>query len=205
MLRAAAGPAIGARQFGSGPLPVELTAFDALLDGPGVRLAWTTASETNNAGFEVQQESGTQWASVGWVAGAGTTLEASSYGFVVSDLAPGVHRFRLRQVDLDGASELSPVVEVSVKGVRGLVFGRPTPTPATRSARVSLSSEVGQQVRVDLFDSRGRRVERVYEDWTAGQVATFVVIDTARLAPGLYWLRATSPTAKSTQVLHVAR
>ncbi|NBC19227.1 MAG: hypothetical protein GVY18_18130, partial [Bacteroidetes bacterium] len=36
-------------------LPVELTAFTARRDGDAIRLAWTTASETNNAGFEVQR------------------------------------------------------------------------------------------------------------------------------------------------------
>lgn len=36
-------------------LPVELTAFAARADGNDVVLTWTTASETNNAGFKVQE------------------------------------------------------------------------------------------------------------------------------------------------------
>jgi len=39
----------------SPPLPVELTTFDAALDGEAVQLNWETASETNNAGFDVER------------------------------------------------------------------------------------------------------------------------------------------------------
>ncbi|MEM6337470.1 MAG: hypothetical protein AAF752_12950, partial [Bacteroidota bacterium] len=40
----------------NGALPVELAAFDAVSDGPDVVLSWQTASETNNAGFAVEQK-----------------------------------------------------------------------------------------------------------------------------------------------------
>lgn len=47
---AAAEPTLGAD---NSPLPVELTTFTAHVDGDAAVLTWTTASETNNAGFEV--------------------------------------------------------------------------------------------------------------------------------------------------------
>ncbi|MEM6337787.1 MAG: hypothetical protein AAF752_14545, partial [Bacteroidota bacterium] len=36
-------------------LPVELTSFDAVLAGSTARLSWSTATETDNTGFEVQR------------------------------------------------------------------------------------------------------------------------------------------------------
>jgi hypothetical protein len=78
------------------PIPVELTAFDAVTQpGGAVRLTWATASETNNAGFEVQQRAAGAFRPVGFVDGAGTTDAAQSYGFTVEDLEPGTYAFRL--------------------------------------------------------------------------------------------------------------
>jgi hypothetical protein len=76
-----------------GVLPVELTSFEVRLDGDAVQLRWTTASETNNAGFEVLH----------FVEGHGTTTEAQTYGFTAEELSAGRYVFRLRQIDYDGA------------------------------------------------------------------------------------------------------
>ena len=96
-------------------LPVELTSFDAVVDDGAVMLMWATASETNNAGFAVEQEVGTeQFAEIGYVEGHGSTDEAKEYSFAVTDLDPGAHRFRLKQIDFDGAFEYSSIVEAAV-------------------------------------------------------------------------------------------
>ena len=103
-------------------LPVELVAFDAVLDDGAIRLRWETASEANNAGFEVQHLSartddqpGMSWKPVSFVEGAGTVSEGRSYGFSIEKASPGMHRFRLKQVDFDGGFEYSPIIEVIVK------------------------------------------------------------------------------------------
>ena len=73
-------------------LPVELTAFDAVVSKDDVILRWETASELNNAGFEVQhkpvrstqsqltqsqqaQPQEAPWQTMEFVQGAGSTLE----------------------------------------------------------------------------------------------------------------------------------
>src|SRR5690606_29042521 len=86
--------------------PVQLASFTATRDGEAVVLRWTTASETNNAGFEVQLLENSKseiqnWTTLAFVAGAGTTAEAQAYTYRAEGLAPGTHRFRLRQVDYD--------------------------------------------------------------------------------------------------------
>ncbi|MDX1439729.1 MAG: proprotein convertase P-domain-containing protein, partial [Rubricoccaceae bacterium] len=50
-----------------GDIPVELTSFTATANGQNVNLAWETASETNNAGFEVQIQDGENWTVLGFV------------------------------------------------------------------------------------------------------------------------------------------
>jgi hypothetical protein len=67
----------------SNQLPVELTEFTGRKSEQGVELAWRTASELNNSGFEVERKSqGADWNTLGFVRGNGTTTEAQSYSFL---------------------------------------------------------------------------------------------------------------------------
>jgi len=88
-------------------LPVELSSFSAQRDGQSAVLTWSTASETNNAGFAVQHAIGTEgFEQIGWVEGVGTTNEAQTYDFTAENLSAGTHRFRLKQEDLGWHDEL---------------------------------------------------------------------------------------------------
>ncbi|MFQ3596987.1 MAG: hypothetical protein SNJ66_01460, partial [Chloroherpetonaceae bacterium] len=96
----------------SNQLPVELTSFTARKTAQGVELAWQTASEQNNAGFEVERKSeGATWNTLGFVRGNGTTTEAQSYSFL-DNSASGKVQYRLKQVDFDGQFEYSNIIEV---------------------------------------------------------------------------------------------
>ncbi|MEO8168121.1 MAG: hypothetical protein ABI623_07740, partial [bacterium] len=71
------------------PLPVQLASFTAkIVSGRNVRLDWTTVSEVNNYGFEVQKKAngGTEFVTVenSFIPGHGTTIEPHSYMFVDS-------------------------------------------------------------------------------------------------------------------------
>ena len=62
------------------PLPIELSSLTAtVVNQNSVRLDWTTATETNNYGFEVQKSAGNknsyQTISNSFIAGHGTTIE----------------------------------------------------------------------------------------------------------------------------------
>ncbi len=171
-------------------LPVELTAFTATANGNVADLRWETASETNNSGFEVQMDDGSGFSFVDFVQGAGTTLEATSYAFRVADLAAGSYRFRLKQVDLDGAFEFSPVVELSIGSSQAFALTA-GPNPFRQSASISLQVATAQDVTVAVYDLLGRSVARLFEGaMDADQSRTFSV-DGSDLAPGLYVVRAT--------------
>jgi hypothetical protein len=92
------------------PLPVELTSFEAQADGDAVVLRWTTLTETNNAGFEVEQRTDSTWTQVGFAEGFGTTTEPRAYVYRIEAVAPGLHGFRLKQIDYDGGFAYSPEV-----------------------------------------------------------------------------------------------
>jgi hypothetical protein len=117
------------------PLPVSLTSFTAAPRGSSVALNWTTASEQNNAGFEVQRSlDGVQFGSIGKVAGAGTSQQPIAYRYL--DAAPlrAKSYYRLKQIDLDGHATYGPVVAVNLTGAATpslTIYPNPTADLAT--------------------------------------------------------------------------
>ena len=172
-------------------LPVELVSFTGVADGATARLRWATASETNNAAFHVERLAAGAWTDVARVAGHGTTAERQQYAHDVAGLTPGAHRFRLRQVDLDGTAHLSNEVEVVVGAGanRVAVTGA---NPFRSGTALALTVATPQAVRVEVYDALGRRVATPF----AGRVETTaaVALDGAGLPAGLYVVRAVGET-----------
>ncbi len=188
-------------------LPVELTRFGAQLDAGRAVLQWQTAGETNNAGFEVQQRApgATAFRRLGFVEGAGTTSAPQTYRFETDALAPGAYAFRLRQVDFDGASALSPVVELSVAPAGGLTLGGAFPNPVAARATLRLTLDRTQRVTVALYDVLGRRVRTLHDGELAGATTHDVAVEAAGLASGVYLVRVTGAAGTATRRLTVVR
>ena len=101
-------------------VPVELTSFTASISENEVQLIWTTATETNNEGFEIQRKKSVdrsqelEWEELAFVPGFGTTTEPNAYSFVDKDLPEGKYQYRLKQIDFDGTTSFSHIVEVEI-------------------------------------------------------------------------------------------
>ncbi len=95
------------------PTPVELVSFTAVKKESDIELNWSTATETNNKGFEVQRQSGglerTGWERIGFVEGNGTTSQVHSYSYRDENVQPGKYQYRLKQIDFDGSTEYSNI------------------------------------------------------------------------------------------------
>ena len=117
-----------ATSWGSVPLPVELTSFTAAAGSGAIELRWTTATEVNNYGFEVQRTAtptqpspyqgegkgggagglgggGGEWNPIGFVSGSGTSNVPHSYSFIDNSPLFGTNSYRLKQIDRDGNFE----------------------------------------------------------------------------------------------------
>lgn len=182
-------------------LPVELVRFDAAVDGTDAVLTWETASETNNAGFEVEHAAGADAAFVrsGYVDGAGTTTAARAYAFRLAGLAPGVHRFRLKQVDFDGTFSYSPEVEVTVAVPGAYVLSPAYPNPFNPQTQFTLTVAQGQHVRVEVFDALGRQVALLHDGPMAEGAAQTFTFEAGALPSGVYLYRAVGETFVATR------
>ncbi|GAB5519455.1 MAG: hypothetical protein RhofKO_17060 [Rhodothermales bacterium] len=188
---------------GTTTLPVELTGFSATADGDRAHLAWQTASETNNAGFQIEhQPTGTAaWHTLGFTPGHGTTLEAQRYTYTADGLTPGTHRFRLTQVDYDGTFDYSPEIEVSIEIAGAFNLSQVYPNPFNPEASVTLSVRERQQVRVTVYDLLGREVARLFDGELASQKGQLLRLDGSQWTSGLYVVRAVGERFTATQVV----
>jgi hypothetical protein len=189
-------------------LPVELTAFDATLDGDRVQLQWATASETTNAGFAVERaiDGASDWVRLGFVEGAGTTSAPQTYRFADANLPFTADRvrYRLKQVDTDGAFEYSEAVEVVLGAPDRLALYPSFPNPAVGRTTIQYALPQAGAVQLAVYDLLGRRVELLV-DRTQAAGRQEVAFDARGLASGLYLVRLTADGQTRTQRLTVVR
>lgn len=187
-------------------LPVELTAFNAVRNGNDVTLNWQTASETNNAGFEVEQRrTDGPWEQVGFVDGHGSTTEIQTYSYSLTDLSAGHYTFRLRQVDLDGTAEYSSEVTVQVRPNRALDLSSATPNPFQEQTRFTLSVSERQDVRVDVFNTLGQRVAVLHDGPVAAGSVQSLTLESSDLSSGVYFVRGQSESHSVTRRIEIVR
>lgn len=193
------------------PLPVELATFDSRVSGEAVILSWKTASETNNAGFEVQHrpDSTAEWEKVGFVsseAQGGTTNQSQSYKHRIDDLEIGAHSFRLRQVDNDGSTSFTDPVRVQVT-LDGKYQLSAYPNPVRRQATVEIAAREEQKVQVMLYDVLGRLVATLYDGPMPSQEMKTLTLNTRQegLSSGTYFLRLMGEEGTRTSQLTVVR
>ncbi|MDP2366604.1 MAG: hypothetical protein Q8M94_22850, partial [Ignavibacteria bacterium] len=105
------------------PLPVELLSFTSSVVDNNVTLNWTTATETNNSGFSIERKKvfsppsavgNTEWESISFINGNGTTTETKSYSYKDENLYAGKYQYRLKQIDFDGTFEYSNTIEAEI-------------------------------------------------------------------------------------------
>lgn len=186
-------------------IPVELGAISAQSDGPDVVIRWTTLSETNNKGFDVEHRADWGFQKVGFVKGQNTTTETASYRFRMKNLTPGEHTFRLRQVDVDGDDEYSPEVTATVTLGNALTLRPSGANPFRSQTSILYGVETAEPVVIDLFDVLGRRVRTLYQGTpTPGRLHTLTVRANG-LAPGRYLVRAQSGDRQVTQPITVVQ
>jgi hypothetical protein len=151
-------------------VPVELTSFAASINDGNVVLNWSTSTETNNSGFEVQRSSNSnEFVTVGFVEGKGTVTEIQNYTFTDKNLEAGNYSYRLKQNDFDGSSEYSEIIEVEIIAPKVFALEQYYPNPFNPSTMIKFSLAVESKVNLTVFDVLGQEVANlISSDLTAG-------------------------------------
>ena len=168
-------------------IPVELTAFNALVSGNNVNLNWSTATELNNSGFEIQRKSeNSSWINAGFVAGFGTTTESKSYSFTDNNLAVGNYTYRLKQIDFNGGYEYSNEINVDVNAPLTYNLEQNYPNPFNPSTLIKYSVAKDGFVNVSIFNLLGEKVATlVNSNMKAGSYE--LNFNASQLSSGVYF------------------
>ncbi len=144
----------------SGITPVELTSFAANVNNNGqVVLNWATASETNNQMFEIQRTTeNSEFVTIGFVNGAGTTTEQQQYSYTDRTVDPGTYSYRLKQIDFDGRFDYSNVVDVDVKGPLTFELKQNYPNPFNPTTNIKYNIPVASNVKLAVYNVVGEEV-----------------------------------------------
>jgi hypothetical protein len=181
------------------PLPVQLADFTvSVVKQNQVRLDWTTLTETNNYGFEVQKSAdGKSFQTIpnSFIPGHGTTLQPHSYSYTDATAGSVQNFYRLKQIDLDGAvhfsegqqvNALTSVTERPIPKEFALDQNYPNPFNPTTMIEFALPKET--RVTLEVFNILGQRVSTlVDESRPAGYYN--IPFDAKGLASGLYFYR----------------
>ncbi len=139
-------------------LPVQLKSFTVKKVSTQSLLTWVTASETNNAGFNIERSADTRtWTSIAFIMGAGTSTSERTYNF--TDAAPkkGINYYRIKQVDLDNKETYSEIRSVTFANQTTLVY----PVPTKDKVIIELSDQRLIGTQATIADQQGKLVRRV--------------------------------------------
>lgn len=141
-------------------LPVKLTSFTAARNRNNVSLKWETATEINNAGFEIYRSiDNAGFQKIGFAATKatdGTSNKKISYEFTDANSSKGVTLYQLKQVDRQGKFSVSEIRSVRGEGTSFSVTVYPTPSV---TGNVSVSVSGLQLYDVYVTDMNGRVIK----------------------------------------------
>ncbi len=183
---------VGTMYFQPGALPVEMTWFNAESQNRKILLRWTTASELNNAGFELQRRSEleTTFSKIAWIDGAGNSQLTNNYQFFDETALPSTaYYYRLKQVDFDGRENFSDVVFAIIYAEEQTIHI--FPNPASQAISLKWGQPPATDINVDFFDLTGKLFSS--KKYTAGYM--YYTVDISDLPANIYLLKITTGRA----------
>ncbi len=141
-----------------GSLPVELINFKAVVQQSSIKLLWSTASEKDNHGYDIERSvDNHNWTALGFVRGNATTTEKHDYSFADETPFPGVNYYRLKQMDFNGKFEYSPLVVVDMRAseLQFDIFPNPSSTGELSARTVS---KISGNALIEVYDWVGFKV-----------------------------------------------
>lgn len=160
-------------------LPVSLRSFETHFSNGFSTLNWTTSTEENNDGFEVQRSmDGHTFETIGFVKGAGNSINNINYQYTDNNLPAGIALayYRLKQIDFDGKYSYSTIKAVNIIPAKADINWYPNPV----SQNLAIVSKGA--LNVEIFDVFGKRV-------FTGNSGIANQLDLSSLAHGTYVIR----------------
>ncbi len=180
------------------PLPVELTSFEAVPGYDKVQLKWSTATETNNRGFEIQRAGvDKKWQVIGFKEGKGNSTAISVYNFTDKNALHGKNIYRLKQIDFNGGFSFSNEIAVEVNGITEYALLPNYPNPFNPSTTIRFTIPEKSLVDLKLYNILGSEVKSlISREMEAGSHS--YILDAGDLTSGVYFVTLRTEKFKKT-------
>jgi subtilisin family serine protease len=152
-------------------LPVELTSFSAKTIGSLIKLSWSTSTEINNYGFEIERKLNVkghtpdEWTKIGFVEGNGNSNSTKNYSFEDRNLSADKYLYRLKQIDNDGQFEYSEIIEVDLGVPTKYELTQNYPNPFNPSTIISWQSPIAGHQTLRVYDILGNEVVNLVDEY----------------------------------------
>lgn len=179
------------------PMPVNICSFTNNVSGRDINLVWTTCQEVNNRGFYVErrtlvdEKAGrfSDWISLGFVQGHGTSNEQHLYSYSDKKLLTGKFEYRLKQIDYNSNSEyfaLNKLVEIGKPN--NAEISQNYPNPSNPKSKIDFQIPFDSKITIKVYDEVGKEVTTIINE---SRVAGFYTteFDGTNLASGVYFYR----------------
>jgi hypothetical protein len=182
------------------PLPVELSTFTAVQIGSKVLLKWTTETEINNFGFDVERcalsAECQAWEKIGFVNGNGNSNSPKEYSFTDNPATGNKYYYRLKQIDSDGQTEYSNVISIDLNIPNQYALYQNYPNPFNPTTSITYNLPADGPVSLKVFDVLGSEVATLVNDNQKSGVHT-IPFNGKGLSSGIYICKITADNFNS--------
>ena len=191
-------------------LPVELSSFNYETLKGNVTLHWTTSSEINNAGFDVERSDvngqiSDGWNRVGFISGNGNSSVSINYSFTDNNLPSGKYNYRLKQIDYNGNYEyFSLNSDVIIATPKNFFLGQNYPNPFNPSTVINYNIPQNSYVKIKLYDNTGREVLTLLSEFISAGYYT-INFNASDLASGIYFYNINAGEYTATKKMMLVR
>lgn len=178
-------------------LNVEAGSFAAQSDINSVTLTWKTASEVNNAGFNIMRKAPSEkiFSLIGTFSAdqalKGLGNSASGKAYVYKDVrleGPGTYSYQIQSVNTNGAAVTLTTMAVFLEAPKTYTLYQNYPNPFNPSTTIQFDLKQFSAVTIDIYNVLGQRViENSYGNMAAGRYNEVVNMD--KFASGIYYYR----------------
>lgn len=135
-------------------LPINLLNFEAKRQDKAILLNWVTASEKDNAGFEIEKSiNAINFESIAFVEGAGNSNEVKHYQYSMVNSEASF--YRLKQLDFDKSFSYSLIIFINAldADLEPILY----PNPTSGELHIGNISDL-EVLTVNIFGTRGKKL-----------------------------------------------
>ena len=168
-------------------LPVELNSFTYSINQQGIILKWSTSTEVNNYGFDIERSTDNQlWQNIGFVQGYGNSSSTKNYSFTDENIKYGTYYYRLKQIDNDGSFKYSNIISAEINSIASSDMQQNYPNPFNPTTTIQFTNAKMENVKLTVYNSIGQQVaELINREVDAG--VHKITFNGTSLASGIYF------------------